>query len=189
MEALNRETLRVLRLFGHKNVRRVYATVGPNRSISSSTAPSTSAVPTSNTPAARSLAPAPPRGRRWDDQYFGALKTRISAFMRELDEELWKLGVFARTEHNEAAPAQHELAPVFTNVNVATDHNQLTMEMKKKVAVKHNLVCLLHEKPFAGVNGSGKHNNWSLSTDTGVNLFEPGSPRRRTCSFCSSSPR
>ena len=109
-----------------------------------------------------------------DDHYFGAIKTRVKEFMDELDIELWKLGVMAKTEHNEAAPAQHELAPIYSTTNIACDHNQLTMEMMKKVAERHNLVCLLHEKPFAGVNGSGKHNNWSLSTTSGVNLLEPG---------------
>ena len=174
VEALNRETLRVLRLFGHKNVRRVYATVGPEQEYFLIDRAVYERRPDLKYTGRTLFGARPTKGQEMDDQYFGALKTRISAFMRELDEELWKLGVFARTEHNEAAPAQHELAPVFTNVNVATDHNQLTMEMMKKVAVKHGLVCLLHEKPFAGVNGSGKHNNWSLSTDTGMNLFEPG---------------
>ena len=116
----------------------------------------------------------PPKGQEMDDHYFGSIKTRVSAYMKELDEELWKLGILSKTKHNEAAPAQHELAPIFTTTNIATDHNQLTMEMMQKVAERHGLVCLLHEKPFEGVNGSGKHNNWSLSTDTGVNLFEPG---------------
>ena len=174
MEALNRETLRVLRLFGHKNVRRVYATVGPEQEYFLVDRAVYERRPDLKYTGRTLFGARPAKGQEMDDQYFGALKTRISAFMRELDEELWKLGVFARTEHNEAAPAQHELAPVFANVNVATDHNQLTMEMMKKVAVKHGLVCLLHEKPFAGVNGSGKHNNWSLSTDTGANLLEPG---------------
>ena len=118
-----------------------------------------------------------------DDQYFGALKTRISAFMRELDEELWKLGVLAKTKHNEVAPAQHELAPIFTTTNIATDHNQLTMELMKRIADKHNLACLLHEKPFAGVNGSGKHNNWSLSTNAGANLLEPGDTPYQNAQF------
>ena len=109
-----------------------------------------------------------------DDHYFGVLKPRVAAFMRELDKELWELGVLAKTEHNEAAPAQHELAPIFTTTNIAADHNQITMEMMKKIALRHGLVCLLHEKPFDGVNGSGKHNNWSLSTDTGINFLKPG---------------
>jgi glutamine synthetase len=116
----------------------------------------------------------PPKGQELEDHYFGAIKPRVSAFMKELDEELWKLGVYAKTKHNEVAPAQHELAPIFSTTNIATDHNQLTMELMKSIANRHGLVCLLHEKPFAGVNGSGKHNNWSISTDTGVNLLEPG---------------
>ena len=116
----------------------------------------------------------PPKGQEMDDHYFGVLKPRVAAFMRDLDNELWKLGVLAKTEHNEVAPAQHELAPIFTTTNIAADHNQLTMEMMKKTALKHGLVCLLHEKPFDGVNGSGKHNNWSLSTDTGINFLKPG---------------
>ena len=116
----------------------------------------------------------PPKGQELEDHYFGAIKPRVKAYMEELNEELWKLGIYAKTEHNEVAPGQHELAPIFTVSNIAADHNQLTMEVMKKVARKHGLVCLLHEKPFAGVNGSGKHNNWSMSTDTGVNLLSPG---------------
>ena len=116
----------------------------------------------------------PPKGQELEDHYFGTIKPRVKAFMFELDEELWKLGILAKTEHNEAAPAQHELAPIYTTTNIATDHNQLTMELMKKIASRHGLVCLLHEKPFAGVNGSGKHNNWSMCTDTGYNLLEPG---------------
>ena len=116
----------------------------------------------------------PPKGQEMEDHYFGSIKQRVSAFMKELNEELWKLGVYAKTEHNEVAPAQHELAPIYSEANVATDHNQIMMEMMKTIAAKHNLACLLHEKPFAGINGSGKHVNWSISTDTGVNLLEPG---------------
>ncbi len=115
-----------------------------------------------------------PKGQELDDHYFGVIKPRVAAFMAELNEELWKLGVLAKTEHNEVAPSQHELAPIYTTTNIATDHNQLTMEIMQKVALRHGLVCLLHEKPFAGVNGSGKHNNWSMATDTGVNLLSPG---------------
>ena len=125
----------------------------------------------------------PPKGQELEDHYFGTIKPRIKAFMAELDEELWKLGVFAKTEHNEVAPAQHELAPIFTTTNIATDHNQLIMEMMKKVASRHGLVCLLHEKPFAGVNGSGKHINWSISTDTGINLLEPGDSPSENAQF------
>ena len=116
----------------------------------------------------------PPKGQELEDHYFGAIKTRVHNYMRDLDSELWKLGIAAKTEHNEVAPAQHELAPVFASVNVASDHNQLIMELMKKVALRHDLVCLLHEKPFAGINGSGKHNNWSIGTDRGENLLEPG---------------
>ena len=117
----------------------------------------------------------PPKGQELEDHYFGAIKTRVSAYMKDLDEELWKLGILAKTKHNEVAPSQHELAPVFTSTNVASDQNQLVMETMKRVAIRHGLYCLLHEKPFAGINGSGKHNNWSMSTDTGVNLLDPGS--------------
>ena len=116
----------------------------------------------------------PPKGQELEDHYFGHIKERVSDYMKELDEELWKLGIAAKTKHNEVAPAQHELAPIFTTTNIATDHNQLTMEIMKKVALRHDLVCLFHEKPFAGVNGSGKHNNWSMGTDDGMNLLEPG---------------
>ena len=115
-----------------------------------------------------------PKGQELDDHYFGTIKPRVAAYMSDLNEELWKLGILAKTEHNEVAPAQHELAPIFSTTNIATNHNQLTMEIMQKVAKKHGLVCLLHEKPFEGVNGSGKHNNWSISTNTGVNLLEPG---------------
>ena len=123
----------------------------------------------------RTLYGAPaPKGQEMDDHYFGSIKERIYAYMADLNEELWKLGVMAKTQHNEVAPAQHELAPIYATANIETDHNQLIMETMKKLALRHNLVCLLHEKPFAGVNGSGKHNNWSITTDTGVNLLEPG---------------
>ena len=133
--------------------------------------------------AARCLAPSPAKGQELDDHYFGAIKPRVTAFMRELNEELWKLGINAKTEHNEVAPAQHELAPVFGTTNIAVDHNQLTMEVMKKVAMKHDMACLLHEKPFAGVNGSGKHNNWSMSTDTGINLLDPGKTPAENAQF------
>ena len=125
----------------------------------------------------------PPKGQELDDHYFGSIKPRVAAFMEELDAELWKLGILAKTEHNEVAPAQHELAPIYTTVNLATDQNQLTMEMMQRIAAKHGMVCLLHEKPFAGVNGSGKHNNWSLSTDTGVNLLSPGETPHENAQF------
>jgi len=125
----------------------------------------------------------PPKGQEMDDHYFGTIKHRVSAYMKELDEELWKLGILAKTKHNEVAPAQHEMAPIFSTTNIAADHNQLTMELMKSLAHKHGLVCLLHEKPFAGVNGSGKHNNWSLSTDTGMNLLEPGETPHEDAQF------
>ena len=125
----------------------------------------------------------PPKGQEMDDHYFGALKPRVSNYMKDLDEELWKLGILAKTKHNEVAPAQHELAPIFGDANTAADHNQLTMEIMKNVAAKHGLVCLLHEKPFAGVNGSGKHDNWAISTDTGKNLLDPGKTPRDNAQF------
>ncbi|MBQ6946862.1 MAG: glutamine synthetase III, partial [Clostridia bacterium] len=125
----------------------------------------------------------PPKGQEMDDHYFGSIKPRVSEFMKDLDRELWKLGILSKTKHNEAAPAQHELAPIFTDTNIACDHNQLTMEIMKKVAAKHNMACLLQEKPFEGVNGSGKHNNWSISTNTGINLFEPGDSPMENAQF------
>ncbi len=174
MEAISRQACRILRLFGDTKTKRVIPTVGAeqeyfliDRAMYESRRDLVFA--------GRTLFGArPPKGQEMDDHYFGTIKPRILAFMKDLDRELWKLGVLAKTEHNEAAPSQHELAPVFTSVNTATDHNQLTMELMKKVAEKHGLVCLLHEKPFKGVNGSGKHNNWSLSTNLGENLFSPG---------------
>ncbi len=174
MEEVNKQAKRVLAVFG-QNVKRVLSTVGPEQEyfiIDKELYDQRKDIMYTG----RTLFGAPtPKGQEMDDHYFGTIKPRIKAYMSELDEELWKLGVFAKTEHNEAAPAQHELAPVYTTTNIATDHNQLTMEIMKKVAHKHGLVCLLHEKPFDGVNGSGKHNNWSLSTDEGENLLEPGS--------------
>ena len=131
----------------------------------------------------------PPKGQELDDHYYGSIKPRVAAFMHELDEELWKLGVFAKTEHNEAAPCQHEVAPIYCDANTACDQNQLTMEILKVVASRHNFVCLLHEKPFEGVNGSGKHDNWSLCTDEGENLLSPVRHPARMRSSCSSSPR
>ena len=125
----------------------------------------------------------PPKGQELDDHYFGHIKTRVLEYMEDLDAELWKLGIYAKTRHNEVAPAQHELAPIYSTVNIATDHNQLTMAVMRKVAKKHDLVCLLHEKPFAGVNGSGKHNNWSISTSDGENLLEPGKDLKNNLQF------
>ncbi len=174
MEALNRQALRVLRLFGNHEVLRVVTNVGPEQEYflvdRDMYLKRKDLIYTGRT----LFGAKPPKGQELEDHYFGAIKPRVKAFMEELNEELWKLGIYAKTEHNEVAPCQHELAPIFTVTNVAADHNQLTMEIMKKVARRHGLVCLLHEKPFAGVNGSGKHNNWSMATDTGVNLLSPG---------------
>ncbi len=174
MEAINKQALRVLKLFGNDGVKAVKTTVGPEQEYF--------LIPKELYDKRKDLiytgrtlfGAKAPKGQELEDHYFGAIKPRVQEFMKELNEELWKLGVLAKTEHNEVAPAQHELAPIFTTTNIATDHNQLTMEIMQKVAKKHGMVCLLHEKPFAGVNGSGKHNNWSICTDTGVNLLEPG---------------
>ena len=175
MKALSVQALRILRLFGKTDVKRVDTTVGAEQEyflIDKTTGEKREDIVLTG----RTLFGAkPPKGQELGDHYFGAIKPRVRAFMAELDAELWKLGVYAKTEHNEVAPAQHELAPVFSTTNIATDQNQIMMEVMKKVATKHGLICLLHEKPFEGVNGSGKHNNWSICTDTGVNLLEPGS--------------
>lgn len=183
MEAINKQTMRVLKLFGRTDVKRTNTTVGPEQEyflIDEKMYEQRKDLIFCG----RTLFGAkPPKGQEMEDHYFGAIRPRVQAFMKELDEELWKLGVLAKTEHNEAAPAQHELAPIYTNTNVATDHNQITMEMMKKIARHHGLVCLLHEKPFAGVNGSGKHNNWSISTNTGVNLLEPGDSPKDNAQF------
>ena len=174
MQALNKQALRVLRLFGNETVKCVRTSVGPEQEyflIDKEMFDQRKDLVFCG----RTLFGAkPPKGQELDDHYFGSIKPRVASFMEDLNEELWKLGVLAKTEHNEVAPAQHELAPIYTTTNVATDHNQLTMEIMQKVALRHGLVCLLHEKPFAGVNGSGKHNNWSMATDTGVNLLTPG---------------
>ena len=174
MEALNKQALRILRLFGRDDAKRVYTTVGAEQEYflidEKLYKRRKDLIYTGRT----LFGAKPPKGQELEDHYFGTIKPRVKAFMAELDEELWKLGILAKTEHNEAAPAQHELAPIYTTTNIATDHNQLTMERMKKIASRHGLVCLLHEKPFAGVNGSGKHNNWSMCTDTGYNLLEPG---------------
>ena len=174
MEALNKQALRILKLFGNDEVKRVTTSVGPEQEYflidKAMYDKRRDLIYTGRT----LFGAKPPKGQELDDHYFGSIKPRVAAYMEELNEELWKLGILAKTEHNEVAPAQHELAPIYTTTNIATDHNQLTMEIMQKVAAKHNLVCLLHEKPFAGVNGSGKHNNWSISTDTGVNLLSPG---------------
>ena len=174
MEAINRQAMRVLKLFGNEDVSSVKTTVGPEQEYflvdKKLYDQRKDLIYTGRT----LFGARPPKGQELDDHYFGAIKPRVAAFMKELNDELWKVGVLAKTEHNEVAPAQHEMAPIFTTTNIAADHNQLTMEIMQKVAKKHDMVCLLHEKPFAGVNGSGKHNNWSISTDTGVNLREPG---------------
>lgn len=183
MEAVNKQTLRILRLFGNTDVVSVKTTVGPeqeyflvDREVFNKRK---DLVYTGRT----LFGAKPPKGQELDDHYFGAIKPRVQAFMKDVDEELWRLGVLAKTEHNEAAPAQHELAPIFATANIATDHNQITMEVMQKCAKKHGMVCLLHEKPFEGVNGSGKHNNWSLSTNTGTNLFEPGDTPSENAQF------
>ena len=174
MEALNTQALRILRLFGNDGVKRVLPSAGAEQEyflIDKAMYDKRRDLIYTGRPL---FGAKPPKGQELDDHYFGAIKPRVAAYMEELNRELWKLGILAKTEHNEVAPAQHELAPIYTTTNIATDQNQLTMEIMQKVAAKHGLVCLLHEKPFAGVNGSGKHNNWSLSTDTGVNLLSPG---------------
>ena len=182
MDAISDQACRVLKLFG-KECKRVTTTVGPEQEYflinKSDYAKRPDLILTG-----RTLFGAPaPKGQEMEDHYFGSIRPRVKAFMAELDEELWKLGVYSKTEHNEVAPCQHEMAPIFETTNIATDHNQLTMEVMKKVANKHGFVCLLHEKPFAGVNGSGKHNNWSLSTDKGENLLEPGNTPSSNAQF------
>ena len=174
MQALNKQALRILRLFGNTDVKCVRTSVGPEQEyflVDKALYEQRKDLVFCG----RTLFGAKaPKGQEMDDHYFGVIKPRVAAYMADLNEELWKLGVLAKTEHNEVAPSQHELAPIYTTTNIATDYNQLTMEIMQKVAAKHGLVCLLHEKPFAGVNGSGKHNNWSMATDTGVNLLTPG---------------
>ncbi len=174
MEALNKQAMRILRLFGNKGVKCVRTCVGPEQEYFLITKEMYDKRPDLKFTGRTLFGAKPPKGQEMDDHYFGVIKPRVAAYMEELNEELWKLGILAKTEHNEVAPAQHELAPIYTTTNIATDQNQLTMEIMQKVASRHGLVCLLHEKPFAGVNGSGKHNNWSLATDTGVNLLSPG---------------
>jgi len=183
MEVINKQALRILRLFGNTDATRVLTTVGPEQEyflIDKEMYEKREDLKFCD----RTLfGAAAPKGQEKDEHYFGTIKPKVMAFMKELDVELWKLGVLAKTEHNEAAPAQHELAPIFTQTNIATDHNQLIMELMKKIADKHGLACLLHEKPFAGVNGSGKHNNWSLSTNTGENLLNPGDTPEKNAQF------
>lgn len=183
MQTLNVQALRILKLFGNENVHQVITTVGPEQEyflVDKKYYDQRLDLML----AGRTLFGAPaPKGQELEDHYFGNLKTRVAEYMEDLDQELWKLGILAKTKHNEVAPAQHELAPIFATTNVATDHNQLTMEMMKRVAERHGLVCLLHEKPFDGINGSGKHNNWSLSTDLGQNLLEPGATPEENIQF------
>ena len=174
MKALNKQALRILRLFGNNKVSYVTTSVGPEQEYFLITKEMYDQRKDLQFTGRTLFGAKPPKGQEMDDHYFGVIKPRVAAYMDDLNKELWKLGIFAKTQHNEVAPAQHELAPIYTTTNIATDHNQLTMEMMQKVAARHGLVCLLHEKPFAGVNGSGKHNNWSISTDTGVNLLSPG---------------
>ena len=174
MQAVSRQAMRVLKLFGNADVTSVNVTVGPEQEYFLVDKELFSRRKDLLYTGRTLFGAIPPKGQELEDHYFGAIKPRIAAFMQDLDTELWKLGVLAKTEHNEVAPAQHELAPIFTTANIAADHNQITMEVMQKLAKKHGLVCLLHEKPFEGVNGSGKHNNWSLCTNTGVNLLEPG---------------
>jgi len=183
MEALSRQALRVLRLFGHNDCKRVVSSVGPEQEYFLIDKSMYLKRPDLMYCGRTLLGARPPKGQEMEDHYFGAIKNRVSKFMREVDEELWKLGVYAKTEHNEVAPAQHEIAPIYSESNIATDHNQLIMELLKSVAAKHGLTCLLHEKPFAGINGSGKHVNWSISTDTGINLLEPGDTPFETAQF------
>ena len=183
MGALNRQALRILKLFGKGQVQRVSTSVGPEQEYflidRAMYDKRKDLIYTGRT----LFGANPPKGQELDDHYFGSIKPRVAAYMEDLNEELWKLGVLAKTEHNEVAPAQHELAPIYTTTNIATDHNQLAMEIMQKVAARHGLVCLLHEKPFAGVNGSGKHNNWSMVTDTGVNLLSPGDTPHENAQF------
>ena len=174
MEALNKQALRILRLFGNDTVKCVRTSVGPEQEYFLVPREMYEKRPDLRFTGRTLFGARSPKGQEMDDHYFGVIKPRVAAYMEELNEELWKLGILAKTEHNEVAPAQHELAPIYTTTNIATDHNQLTMEVMQKVAARHGLVCLLHEKPFAGVNGSGKHNNWSMATDAGVNLLSPG---------------
>lgn len=174
MEALNRQALCILHLFGNDAVKCVRTSVGPEQEYFLITKEMYEQRKDLRFTGRTLFGAKPPKGQEMDDHYFGVIKPRVAAYMEELNEELWKLGILAKTEHNEVAPAQHELAPIYTTTNIATDHNQLTMEVMQKVAEKNGLVCLLHEKPFAGVNGSGKHNNWSIATDKGVNLLSPG---------------
>ena len=181
MEAINKQALRILKLFGHTDVTRVLTSIGCEQEYFLIDQDLYEKRKDLRFTGRTLFGAKPPKGQELDDHYFGAINPRVKAFMEELDDELWKLGISAKTEHKEVAPGQHELAPVYTTSNIAADQNQLTMEMMKKVAERHGLVCLLHEKPFAGINGSGKHNNWSITTNTGINLLDPtDEPNRNT---------
>ena len=181
MEAINKQAVRVLKLLGESDIKNIKITVGPEQEYFLIKKEDYEKRPDLRYTGRTLFGAMPPKGQEMGDHYFGNIRPQVSAFMKELDEELWKLGVLAKTKHNEAAPAQHELAPIFATANIATDHNQLTMELMKKIADRHGLMCLLHEKPFDGINGSGKHNNWSLSTNKGENLLDPtDSPETNT---------
>ena len=183
MEALNKQALRILKLFGNEDVKYVSTSVGPEQEYFLIDRKEYDKRPDLKYTGRTLVGSRPPRGQDLDDHYFGVIKPRVAAYMEDLNDELWKLGIYAKTEHNEVAPAQHELAPIYDTTNIAADHNQLMMEVMQKVASKHGLVCLLHEKPFAGVNGSGKHNNWSVGTDTGENLLNPGDTPNENAQF------
>ena len=183
MQALNKQAMRILKLFGNEDIKCVRTSVGPEQEYFLVDRAMFDKREDLIFCGRTLFGAKPPKGQEMDDHYFGAIKPRVAAYMADLNEELWKLGILAKTEHNEVAPAQHELAPIYTTTNVATDHNQLTMEIMQKVAARHGLVCLLHEKPFDGVNGSGKHNNWSMATDTGINLLTPGETPHENAQF------
>ena len=183
MDAINKQALRIARVFGMTDVKKVTATVGPEQEYFLVDKKMYDKRPDLIYCGRTLIGVMPPKGQEMSDHYFGSIKPRVAEYMADLDAELWKLGILAKTKHNEVAPAQHELAPIYKTTNIAADHNQLTMEVMQKVALRHGLVCLLHEKPFAGVNGSGKHNNWSISTDTGVNLLSPGETPAENAQF------
>lgn len=184
MQAIAKQAKRILKLFGHEDTVSVTTTVGPEQEYFLIDRSMLNKRPDLMYCGRTLLGARPSKGQDLEDHYFGAIKPRVAAFMADLDEQLWKMGVLSKTKHNEVAPAQHELAPIFSTTNIATDHNQITMETMKTMATKHGLACLLHEKPFTGINGSGKHNNWSMSTNKGINLLEPGIPPATTRSSC-----
>ncbi|MBO7348962.1 MAG: glutamine synthetase III, partial [Spirochaetales bacterium] len=183
MEALNKQALRILKLFGNEDAKYVHTSVGPEQEYFLITKEMYDKRPDIKYTGRTLFGSKAPKGQEMDDHYFGVIKPKVQEFMNDLNQELWKLGILAKTEHNEVAPAQHELAPIYSSTNIATDQNQLMMEIMQKVASRHGLVCLLHEKPFAGVNGSGKHNNWSMATDTGINLLSPGATPYENAQF------